>query len=156
MMVKPAKMLKKLRKSKEGPYFVNAKEWEESLKQCFNTLSLLCFLGERFSMQVPKDQLWKCVFDDKMRSTIKSGEKELKEKKKELVKQEATEKGDSREQVDQLSTNQSEYELLVKRNVAEMVATCRRARCSKFSTPNSVHQSHDQGIREGEAPPPWY
>ena len=71
-LMKPKEFLRKLKKSNNGQYFVNTKEWRKGIEICFNTFGLTQFLSEDYSIKVPKEQQWECVFEKDAQATVRA------------------------------------------------------------------------------------
>ena len=86
-LMKPKEFLKKLKKSSNGQYFVNTKEWKRGIEVCFNTFGLYKFLSEDYSIKVPDDQQWVCVFNQDMRATVRHSKKSVLLEKSQIKKE---------------------------------------------------------------------
>ena len=94
-LMKPKEFLRKLKKSNNGQYFVNTKEWRKGIEICFNTFGLTRFLSEDYSIKVPKEQQWECVFEKDAQATVRASKKVVLREKNEQVKQEKAESGEN-------------------------------------------------------------
>ena len=67
-LIKPKDFLKKLKKSANGKYFVGVKDWNDSIRTCFDTFHLSKFLRKGYDIKVPAEQQWLGLLDGDMQT----------------------------------------------------------------------------------------
>ena len=141
-LMKPKEFLRKLKKSNNGQYFVNTKEWRKGIEICFNTFGLTQFLSEDYSIKVPKEQQWECVFEKDAQATVRASKKVVLREKNEQVKQEKAESGENhspkkaraqttQSALDSLDNRQAKYEEIVRQNAMRLAKKQKAATTNK-------------------------
>ena len=132
-LMKPKELLKKLKKGKNKQYFVNTKEWSQSVKSCFNTFGLSVFLNPTYCIPVPKGGQWVGMFQGKVNNALSSNEAYILKEKRAVVKKEKSEletdvektpvkaKADSRAKLEELNEKEAGFKKIVARNAAWVV-----------------------------------
>ena len=87
-LIKPKDFLKKLKKSANGKYFVGVKDWNDSIRTCFDTFHLSKFLRKGYDIKVPAEQQWLGLLDGDMQREIARSKEMTASKKIDIVKKE--------------------------------------------------------------------
>ena len=136
--MQPKDLLKKLRKKKDGHYFVNVKGWRKALILCFSTFGYEKYLLSDYSISVPRDQQWAVVFYNDALQTVRTNKRLVHKEKLEVVKLEkkeadvnqtpqkvATESAKSK--TSELDDRHAQFEQRVKQNAERLAAKHKQA-----------------------------